>query len=184
MADEKAVVLNSRDAFESEHMPRSFKSWLKLYGSIGMLICVPLSMLGDHGEFASVMIVLLFLLAIVFGVMIFVSRMRNRGSVEKAVEEIRSKKFKLGDTLTVDDIYNKVQADSSRVYFALVTVEREGDKIFATYDDVRYEIILNGDGTFSVAGKNSSDLDKKFYDKIREGTPIIAFGLQQVFGVK
>ena len=183
MADEKAIVLNSRDALESKYMPRSLKSWLKLYSSIGMLICVPLSMLGDHGEFASVMIVLLFLLAIVFGVIIFISRIKNRGNVEKAVNEIYSMKFKLGDSLTVDDFYSKIQSDSVQVYFSGATFEREGDKIFAHYDDRRYDIILNGDGTFYVIGKNSSP-DNAFYDKIREGTPIIAFGLQQAFGVK
>ena len=62
--------------------------------------------------------------------------------------------------------------------------KREADKIIATYDGVSYEIILNGDGTFSVVGKSSSKPDKAFYNKIRKGTPIIAFGVQQAFGVK
>ncbi len=180
----EAIVVKSRNALESKHMPRSFKSWLKLYGSIGMLICVPLSMLGDHGEFASVMIVFLFLLAIVFAVIIFVSRIKNRGNVDKAVDEICSMKFKLTDTATADEVYDKTQADSSKVYLLLITFKREADKIIATYDGVSYEIILNGDGTFSVVGKSSSKPDKAFYNKIREGTPIIAFGLQQIFGVK
>ena len=176
MADEKAIVLYSRDAFESKHMPLSFKTWWKLYGGILTII-----ILGFHpGEDAFAIAILL---AIVFGVIIFISRIKNRGNVEKAVNEICSMKFKLGDSLTVDDFYSKIQSDSVQVYFSGATFERDGDKIFAHYDGRRYDIILNGDGIFYVIGKNSSP-DNAFYDKIREGTPIIAFGLQQAFGVK
>ena len=93
-------------------------------------------------------------------------------------------KFKLSDSLTVDDFYSKIQSDSVQAYFSGATFEREGNKIFAHYDGRRYDIILNGDGTFSVIGKIASDPNKAFYDEIRKGTPIIAFGLQQAFGVK
>ena len=177
MADEKAVVLYSRDAFESKHMPLSFKTWWKLYGGILTII-----ILGFHpGEDA---LIIAILLAVVFGVMIFISRSRNHGNVENAVGEICSMKFKLSDSLTVDDFYSKIQSDSVQAYFSGATFEREGNKIFAHYDGRRYDIILNGDGTFSVIGKIASDPNKAFYDEIRKGTPIIAFGLQQAFGVK
>ena len=182
MADEKAVVLNSRDAFESKHMPFSSKTWWKLYTSILVMIIAGSHLVGFNlGEGTFVIAILL---AIVFGVIIFISRIKNRGNVEKAVNEICSMKFKLGDSVTVDDVYSKTQSDSVQVYCIGATFEREGDKITATYDEVSYEIILNGDGTFSIIGKSSSKLDKAFYNKIREGTPIIAFGLQQAFGVK
>lgn len=80
--------------------------------------------------------------------------------------------------------YNRIQSDSVQVYFSGATFKREGDKIFAHYDGRCYDIILNGDGTFSVVGKTASDPDKAFYNEIRKGTPIIAFGLQQALGVK
>ena len=93
MVDEKAVVLHSRDVLESKHMPRSFKSWWKLYSSIGIILFLSSEMFIDNGK--SVGISLLFLLAIVFGVIIFISRIKNRGNVDKAVDEICSMKFKL-----------------------------------------------------------------------------------------
>ena len=174
MTDEKAVVLTSIKPFESEHMPRSLKSWWGIYA--GLLTVIIL--LFRPGKDTVVIAVLL---AIVFGVIIFISRLKNRGNVDKAVEEIRGKKFKLNEGATADEIYAKLETKLPKVYWD--NMAREGDKVVVTCEGINYEIILNGDETFSVAGKNSSPPDKKFYNKIRETTPVIAFWLQNAFGL-
>ena len=182
MADEKAVVLQSSDSFKNK-LPMSISSlWtcLKLY--IFALALLHVKTFSDNEIFA--FIGSLFIWAsIIFFLCFIISRIRNRSNVDEAVGEIRSMKFKLTGVATADNVYAKLEPALTKAYGNAVALKREGDKIFVTYEEVDYEIILNGDGTFYVIGKNSSP-DNAFYDKIREGTPIIAFGLQQAFGVK
>lgn len=177
----KEIVLESIKPFESSHMPRSFKSWLKIYMSVLALIFVLFHMI-ESRAIGEAGIVIAFFLAIVFGVIILISRIKNRGNVNKAVDEICSMKFKLPDTATADEVYSKIESKLSEVYYENLTCD--GNKVIVTCEKIDYEIILNGDGTFSVIAKSISPPDKTFYNKIREMTPIIAFWLQQAFDVK
>lgn len=180
MAGEKAVVLQSSDSFTNK-LPMSISSlWtcLKLYIFASVFLH-----LNRHNEILAFICSLLIWASIIFFVIFVISRIRNRSNVDEAVGEIRSMKFKLTGVATADNVYAKLEPALKKACGDAVTLKREGDKIFVTYEEVDYEIILNGDGTFYVIGKNSSP-DKEFYDKICKGTPIIAFGLQQAFGVK
>ena len=180
MAGEKAVVLNSSDSFTNK-VPMSISSlWtcLKLYIFASVFLH-----LNRHNEILAFICSLLIWASIIFFVIFVISRIRNRSNVDEAVGEIRSMKFKLTGVATADNVYAKLEPALTKAYGNAVALKREGDKIFVTYEEVDYEIILNGDGTFYVIGKNSSP-DKEFYEKILKGTPIIAFGLQQAFGVK
>ena len=180
MADEKAVVLQSSDSFENK-VPISISSlwpFLKIY-----IIASILLYFYPHNEFVKFMSSFFIWASIIFFLLFVISRIIHRSNVDEAVGEIRSMKFKLTGVATADNVYAKLEPALTKAYGNAVALKREGDKIFVTYEEVDYEIILNGDGTFYVIGKNSSP-DNAFYDKIRKGTPIIAFGLQQAFGVK
>jgi len=180
MADEKAVVLQSSDSFENK-VPISISSlWssLKVYIIASMLLYV-----NRHNEILAFISRFFIWASIIFFLCFVISRIIHRSNVDEAVGEIRSMKFKLTGVATADNVYAKLEPALTKAYGNAVALKREGDKIFVTYEEVDYEIILNGDGTFYVIGKNSSP-DNAFYDKIRKGTPIIAFGLQQAFGVK
>ena len=173
MADEKAVVLNSAKPFESNNAPMTLSSWFKFYYRVWGLIAVSMVAVGDlhDDELISAVIGATFWLTVIFAVLIVISKIRNRDwNAGEAIADVLSKKFKLTDAATVDEILSKL--------------EKTSKEVIATYFSVDYEIILNGDGTFSVIGKNSSKSDKDFYDEIRFGTPMIAFELQQAFGVK
>ena len=187
MADEKAVVLNSAKPFESNNAPMTLSSWFKFYYRVWGLIAVSMVAVGDlhDDELISAVIGATFWLTVIFAVLIVISKIRNRDwNAGEAIADVLSKKFKLTDAATVDEILSKLEKTSKEDFGNMVKVRREGKKVIATYFSVDYEIILNGDGTFSVIGKNSSKSDKDFYDKIRFGTPMIAFVLQKAFGVE
>lgn len=186
MADEKAVVLKSAKPFESNNAPMTLSSWFKFYYRVWGLIAVSMITIGDlHGnELMYAVIGATFWLTVIFAVLIVISKIRNRSwNAGEAVAEVLSKKFKLTDTATLDEIFSKLEKTSKEDFGNMIKVRYEGKKVIATYFSVDYEIILNGDGTFSIIGENSSKSDKDFYDEIRFGTPIIAFWLQQSFGV-
>lgn len=186
MADEKAVVLKSAKPFESNNAPMTLSSWFKFYYRVWGLIAVSMITIGDlHGnELMYAVIGATFWLTVIFAVLIVISKIRNRSwNAGEAVAEVLSKKFKLTDTATLDEIFSKLEKTFKEDFGNMIKVRYEGKKVIATYFSVDYEIILNGDGTFSIIGKNSSKSDKDFYDEIRFGTPIIAFWLQQSFGV-
>ena len=182
----EAVVLQSGKPFESNNAPMTFSSWFKFYYRVWALIVVSMVAVGDfHGdELSSAVIGATFWLTVIFAVLIVISKIRNRGwNAGEAVAEVLGKKFKLTETATPDDVFNKLEKAAKEDYGKVLALRREGKKIIATYFDVDYEIILNGDGTFSVIGKNSSKSDKDFYEEIRFGTPMIAFVLQKAFGI-
>ena len=184
MADEKAVVLESAKPFESNNAPMTLSSWFKFYYRVWALIVVSMIAVGDN-ELISDIIGATFWLTVIFAVLIVISKIRNRGwNAGEAVAEVLSKKFRLTDAATADEIFSKLEKTSKENFGNMVKVRREGKKVIATYFNVDYEIILNGNGTFSVIGKNSSKSDKDFYDEIRFGTPMIAFVLQKAFSVK
>ena len=185
MDNSKAVVIDSIEPLESKYMPKSLtlKNWFKIYISVLAMIFLLFNMVSSQ-SIGEAGIVIAFFLAIIFGVIMLISKVKNRENVDKAVEEINSIKFKLGESLTADEIYNKLQSESSQTYLNETTFERDDNKIIAIHDYIRYKIILNGDGTFSVIAKNSSKPDKKFYEKICTGIPIIVWGLQKSLDVK
>lgn len=188
MTDEKAVVLNSAKAFESNKAPMTLSSWFKCYGRVWAFAVSVMYLFGDlrGNKLASFAISTAIWLIVIFAVLIIISKIRNRDwNAGEAIADVFSKKFKLTDTATLDEIFSKLEKTSKEDFPGnMVKVRREGKKVIATYFYVDYEIILNGNGTFSVIGKNSSKSDKDFYDEIRYGTPMIAFLLQKAFGVE
>ena len=104
--------------------------------------------------------------------------------------KIRRIKFKFVDRASSDDIYNRLQPVLSRKYGDKMEIDREGDTIAVHYNSIIYDINLNGDSTFcvwwrkSIAGAFFSFNEWKLYKKVRTGTAIIAYELQQAFGIK
>ena len=182
MNNAEGVVLKSIKVFESEHVPRTLKSWLKIYLEVLALIFILFSLVSSH-HIGDAGVVVAFLLAIIFAVIIAVSKFKKRADFGKAVEEISLMKFKLGDLITADIFQEKIKAALPKVYGDAMTFNHTEDKVIATYEGVTYEIILNGDGTFSVVGKNPSLSDKELYKKIREIVPLIVFWYQHNSGL-
>lgn len=104
--------------------------------------------------------------------------------------KIRDMKFKFVDNATVDDIYTKLQPALIRKLGNSVLFDRDGDTLSVEYDSIIYDINLHDDSTFSVwwrksiAGAIFSFNDWKLYRKIRSGTALVAYELQQQFGIK
>lgn len=104
-------------------------------------------------------------------------------------EKIRRMKFKFVSQVSADEIYNRLQPVLARKYGNSMSFEREGDKLSVDYDSVFYDIVLNEDGTVtiwwrkSLAGAIFRFREGKLYRKIRTGTPLLAYELQQLFGV-
>ena len=104
-------------------------------------------------------------------------------------DKIRRMKFQFVTPVTVDDIYNKLQPALSQKLGNKVEFDREGDTISVHYNSIIYDINLQEDGTFciwwrkSLSGAIFSWNEWKLYKKIRTGTALIAYELQQQFGV-
>mgnify|MGYP007069863617 CR=1 FL=1 len=183
MTDSEFIVLKSSESF-SDKLPISFKDWLKFYSStVGFLFLFPTLFESYYNELLGFRFNLIILVTIIFVVLIIISRVRKRKDVNEAIGEILSMKFKLSNSVTADDVYDKIQSSPPKFNSSNITFRRESDKVIVTNDKTDYEIILNGDGTFSVIGLKSSQSYRTFYNKIREETPIIAFWLQQAFDV-
>jgi hypothetical protein len=103
--------------------------------------------------------------------------------------KIRRMKFKFVSPVTIDEIYTKLQPALSQKYGTGIKFDREDDHLVVEYDSVLYDINLNDDGTVSIwwrkslAGAIFSFRDGKLYRKIRTGTALIAYELQQQFDV-
>ena len=102
---------------------------------------------------------------------------------------IRRMKFKFVTPISLDEIYNKLQPVLANKYGNEMEFEREGDTLCVKYKSVIYDINLHDDGTFSlwwrksIAGALFSFNEWTLYNKIRTGTAIIAYELQQQFGI-
>ena len=102
---------------------------------------------------------------------------------------IRRMKFKFVTPVSLDEIYNKLQPVLVSKYGNEMEFDREGDTLCVKYKSVIYDINLHDDGTFSlwwrksIAGAIFSFNEGKLYNKIRTGTAIIAYELQQQFGI-
>ena len=103
--------------------------------------------------------------------------------------KMRRMRFKFVTPISLDEIYNKLQPVLANKYGNEMEFEREGDTLCVKYKSVFYDINLHDDGTFSlwwrksIAGAIFSFNEGKLYNKIRTGTAIIAYELQQQFGI-
>ena len=103
--------------------------------------------------------------------------------------KMRRMRFKFVTPISLDEIYNKLQPVLVSKYGNEMEFDREGDTLCVKYKSVIYDINLHDDGTFSlwwrksIAGALFSFNEWKLYKKIRIGTAIIAYELQQQFGI-
>ena len=103
--------------------------------------------------------------------------------------KMRRMRFKFVTPISLDEIYNKLQPVLVSKYGNEMEFDREGDTLCVKYKSVIYDINLHDDGTFSLwwrkstAGALFSFNEWKLYNKIRTGTAIIAYELQQQFGI-
>ena len=103
--------------------------------------------------------------------------------------KMRRMRFKFVTPISLDEIYNKLQPVLVSKYGNEMEFDREGDTLCVKYKSVIYDINLHDDGTFSlwwrksIAGAIFSFNEGKLYNKIRTGTAIIAYELQQQFGI-
>ena len=104
-------------------------------------------------------------------------------------DKIRRMKFQFVSPVSSDKIYNKLQPALMQKLGNKVEFDREGDKISVHYNSLIYDINLQEDGTFciwwrkSLSGAIFSWNEWKLYKKIRTGTALVAYELQQQFGV-
>ena len=104
--------------------------------------------------------------------------------------KLRDMKFKFVSPVSVDEIFDKLQPALSKKYGSKVDFEREGETISVLYDDIYYDINLEEDGTFgvwwrrSILGAMFSFNEWKQYRKVRTGTALVAYELQQQFGIR
>ena len=104
--------------------------------------------------------------------------------------KMRRMRFKFVTPINLDEIYNKLQPVLVSKYGNEMEFDREGDTLCVKYKSVIYDINLHDDGTFSlwwrksIAGALFSFNEWKLYNKIRTGTSIIAYELQQQFGIR
>lgn len=103
--------------------------------------------------------------------------------------KMRRMRFKFVTPISLDEIYNKLQPVLVSKYGNEMEFDREGDTLCVKYKSVFYDINLHDDGTFSlwwrksIAGAIFSFNEGKLYKKVRIGTAIIAYELQQQFGI-
>ena len=104
--------------------------------------------------------------------------------------KMRRMRFKFVTPISLDEIYNKLQPVLVSKYGNEMEFDREGDTLCVKYKSVIYDINLHDDGTFSlwwrksIAGAIFSFNEGKLYKKDRTGTAIIAYELQQQFGIR
>lgn len=103
--------------------------------------------------------------------------------------KMRRMRFKFVTPISLDEVYNKLQPVLVSKYGNEMEFDREGDTLCVKYKSVIYDINLHDDGTFSlwwrksIAGAIFSFNEGKLYKKVRIGTAIIAYELQQQFGI-
>ncbi len=201
MSDEEAVILKSPEPFESRYAGGCFM--------LALLIIIPFAIFGlghllfDPESFMGT--AFMFIGAGVFLVMAVLYRMNHRAAINHFAE-MRNMKFKLTNDATLEKIYNKIEPALRSIYGEKVKFLRKDDCVVVTFNGIDYKIVLNDDATFSIHLQKSL-LEKNIYifakvveifydrdynddavptwnyEKIRTGTPIIAYELQRAFGV-
>ncbi len=105
-------------------------------------------------------------------------------------DKMRRMKFKFLGGVNSDEIFNKLQPALTQKYGDKIEFDREGETLSVKYNKIFYDINLQEDETFclwwrkSFAGAFFSWNEWKEYKKIRTGTALIAYELQQAFGIK
>ena len=105
-------------------------------------------------------------------------------------DKMRRMKFKFIDKASSDEIYNKLQPALTKKYGGSMTFDREGETLSVSYDGLIYDINVGEDSTFSIWWRKSisgaifSWNEWKEYKKIRTGTALVAYEIQEAFGIK
>ena len=106
-------------------------------------------------------------------------------------DKMRRIKFQFLTPVTADQIYNKLQPVLNQKFGnKVIKFDRDGDTVSVIYDGIIYDINIQDDGTFcvwwrkSLSGAIFSWNEWKLYRKIRTGTALTAYELQQQFGIK
>ena len=112
--------------------------------------------------------------------------------------KIRKMRFKFTNYATLEDIYNKLEPALRKFYGEKINLFMEENLVVVTCNGIKYEIILNGDATFSVRWQKTffeklfafieeifdNEMEPNWkYTRVRTDTPRIAYELQQAFGI-
>ena len=142
-------------------------------------------------------IAFMFIGAGVFIVMSIFSLLNYKSAVNH-MAEIRKMKFKFTNYATSEDIYNKIEPPLRRFYGEKINLSRDENLVVVACNSIKYEIILNGDATFSVRWQKTllekllafigeifdNEMEPNWkYTRVRTDTPRIAYELQQAFGI-
>ena len=104
-------------------------------------------------------------------------------------DKMRRMKFKFVNNVNNDDIYNKMYPILTQKYGDKIEFDQEGDTLSVHYKSIIYDINIEEDSTFtiwwrrSIAGAFFSFNEWKEYKKIRIGTAMVAYELQNAFNV-
>lgn len=102
-------------------------------------------------------------------------------------DKMRRMKFKFVNNVSNDDIYNKMYPILTQKYGDKIEFDQEGDTLSVHYKSIIYDINIEEDSTFtiwwrrSIAGAFFSFNEWKEYKKIRIGTAMVAYELQNAF---
>lgn len=102
-------------------------------------------------------------------------------------DKMRRMKFKFVNNVSNDDIYNKMYPILTQKYGDKIEFDQEGDTLSVHYKSIIYDINIEEDSTFtiwwrrSITGAIFSFNDWKEYKKIRTGTAMVAYELQNAF---
>lgn len=194
MAEENnaPILLKNCDPLGFEHE----SGWLFL-----ILFLIPLFILwlgSKLFEPESFMSVVFMIIGVVIFLVIIVLYSADYKSTARYMKQIRYMRFKFTNHATLDDVFDELAPALKHIHGGKVKVTKKADCVLVTYKGVNYEVILNGDATFSVRWKKSF-FDKILsflaecadnemeplgkYEKIRTETPIIAYELQKSFGI-
>lgn len=200
MNNEEAVILKSPEPFESRYA----SGWFIL-----SLFIIPFAIWGlGHILFdpeSSLGVAFMVIGAGAVFVILILYKMNLRSAINHFAE-MRNMKFKITNDATLEKIYNKIEPALRSIYGEKVKFLRKDDCVVVTFNGIDYKIVLNDDATFSIHLQKSL-LEKSIYifakvveifydrdynddavptwnyEKIRTGTPIIAYELQRAFGV-
>ena len=106
------------------------------------------------------------------------------------MDKMRRLKFKFVNNVSNDDIYNKMYPILTQKYGDKIEFDQEGDTLSVHYKSIIYDINLHEDSTFSIWWRKSitgaifSFNGWKRYKKIREGTAMVAYELQNAFDIR
>ena len=104
-------------------------------------------------------------------------------------DKMRRLKFKFVNNVSNDDVYNKAYPILTQKYGDKIEFDQEGNTLSVHYNGIVYDINIQKDSTFSIwwrksiAGAIFSFNEWKEYKKIRTGTAMVAYELQNAFNI-